>query len=271
MKSSHDVVLRTGRIKLPVGSLFWQEAGQGETIIFLHGSWHDSGQWLPVRQALATQYHCIAPDLIGFGESSRAATSHSIALEVEALHGLLTALRIDRCAFVGHSLGAWVALQYALRYPQQVQALALVEPEGLVAQNLPGRWRLERWLTAPFSPLPWLLSVGAPLLGRVGLKAQVKAWQRRRQILRQSPAACQILFRRRWVVIVAEMVDPRQLSPHCPTLFLTTPATAQVNGGFPHHQQQSLPPAATPLGLEAEATATCLRQFLSPASMAAVP
>lgn len=47
MKSSHDVVIRTGRMKLPSGTLFWHEAGKGDTLIFLHGSWCDSTQWLP--------------------------------------------------------------------------------------------------------------------------------------------------------------------------------------------------------------------------------
>jgi pimeloyl-ACP methyl ester carboxylesterase len=138
MKSSYEVVMRTGRLKVPSGTLFWHEAGRGETLVFLHGSWHDSSQWLPVMQALATEYHGLVPDLIGFGESVSTATTHSVDLEVEALHTLLQALRISRCVLVGHSLGAWVALRYAQRYPDQVRGVAVVEPEGADASRSSG-------------------------------------------------------------------------------------------------------------------------------------
>jgi pimeloyl-ACP methyl ester carboxylesterase len=240
MKPSYDVPMRTGRLKLPVGSLYWHEAGKGEVVVCLHGSWHDSTQWLPVIQELATGYHCLAPDLVGFGESSRASTPHSIALEVEALQGLLTALRIHQCRLVGHSLGAWVALQYALSYPSQVQGLVLIEPEGWAHQHPPGHWRLDRWLTAPLATL--LLSATAPLLAGLGWKTQVNRWRRRQQTLRQSPAACQILFRRRAAAIAAEHISPQALPAHLPVLELPSSATA-----------------TTALGVETSAIATALR------------
>jgi len=50
------IPIRTGRIKLPLGTVTWHEGGnpQGETILLLHGSWHDNTQWLPLMQAMAT-------------------------------------------------------------------------------------------------------------------------------------------------------------------------------------------------------------------------
>ncbi|NJL46649.1 MAG: alpha/beta fold hydrolase [Leptolyngbyaceae cyanobacterium SM2_5_2] len=173
--------------------MFWHEAGQGDTIIFLHGSWHTSSQWLPVIHQLAPRFHCLAPDLLGFGESSSSRKPLSITLQVHALHDLLAALRIQRCVFAAHSLGTWVALQYALHYPQQVGGLALMYPEGLVTQDVRSRWRLERWLTRPLSPLPWLLSATALLPSRLKPKAQTSVWQRY-QVLHQSPAASPIII-----------------------------------------------------------------------------
>ncbi len=262
MKSSHEVVMRTGRLKVTSGTLFWHEAGRGETLVFLHGSWHDSSQWLPVMQALATEYHGLVPDLIGFGESVSTATTHSVDLEVGALHTLLQALRISRCVLVGHSLGAWVALRYAQRYPDQVRGVAVVEPEGLVGS--PGsRWRLDRWLMNPLSPLVAVMTLAAWFGGR----GKLRALQRRRHTLRQAPAACQILFRRRPADIAAEQIDPNTLPIQTVVQFLANPVSpaehVSWSSGMMLGLVQPVPAAATPLGLEESSTAAALRQFLT--------
>ena len=99
------IPIRTGRMKRPLGTVTWHEGGnpQGETILLLHGSWHDSTQWLPLMQAMATVYHCLAPDLLGFGESLRdGKTPYSVALQVDMLHSWLSALR-HRAISTGHS------------------------------------------------------------------------------------------------------------------------------------------------------------------------
>ena len=269
MKSANDVLIRTGRIKLPDGTMFWHEAGQGDTIVFLHGSWHHSSQWLPVIHHLAPSYHCLAPDLLGFGESSRRQPL-SITLEVHALHDWLAALRVHNCVLAAHSLGAWVAMQYALHYPQQVRGLALIHPEGLATQNAESRWRLDRWLTRPLSPLPWLLLASAPLLARLGFKAQANVWQRY-QLLRRSPAACQLLFRRRAAAIAAELVSPQQLALEQPTLLLEPSALGirpqpwayASPAGALAGQYWPVPAASTELGVEAKATATALQNLMT--------
>lgn len=257
MKSFHDVVIRTGRMKLPSGTLFWHEAGKGDTLVFLHGSWQDSTQWLPLIQTLGADHHCLAPDLLGFGESS-SAPLHSIALEVEALAGWLQALRIKTCVLVGHSLGAWVALRYSLQYPDQVKDLVLIEPEGLTSQTQ--SHRLDRWLTSPLSPLVPVLAL-SPLLSRLGGKATLQAWKQRRHTLRQSPAACQILFRRRAAAIAAERVDPLSLGL-APTLLIADPKadpTALTPAATTGARHWPIPPAANDLGLDIAATAQALR------------
>ena len=259
--------LRTGRIKLPLGSIFWQEAGQlrGETVVFLHGSWADSAQWLPVMQHLAAAHHCLAPDLLGFGESLRAdKTPYSIALQVESLHGLLSALRIHRCRLVAHSLGAWVAGQYALTYPNQVQSLAVIAPEGVTDAQLRGRWRRDRWLVAPWSPLPLML----PWLGN-GLWA--KTMRDRRHCLRQAPAACKILFQRRAAAIHGELLQQRLGEITAPTLVAESaaadPLTQRLTQAWlrlspaAHHAEVAA--ASTPLGVDAAEFTAALGQLIT--------
>ena len=260
-----DIPLRTGRMRLPQGTVFWHEGGrpQAEAVIFLHGSWHDSTQWLPLMPCLSPQHHYLAPDLLGFGESSRP-VAYSIATQVDCLHSLLIALRIYRCHLVGHSLGAWVAGQYALTYPDQVLSLAVLAPEGVSTTGLGGRWRRDRWLVAPWSPLPLVL----PWLGK---GAWAKALRDRRRCLRQSPAACQLLFQRRAAAIQGERLEASLGQLGAPALVLGSPdadpVTHQLTQAWLHRlpapQYVELPSADSPLGVDSAALATALQSTLA--------
>ncbi len=253
--------LRTGRMRLPQGAVFWHEGGrpQGEATIFLHGSWQDSTQWLPLMPHLTPQHHYLAPDLLGFGESSRP-SAYSIALQVDCLHSLLSALRIYRCRLVGHSLGAWMAGQYALTYPDQVLSLAVLAPEGVNAAGIGGRWRRDRWLVAPWSPLPLVL----PWLGK---SPWAKALRDRRRCLRQSPAACKLLFQRRAAAIKGEQLGANLGQLTAPTLVLGSAAADPVNHRLAqtwlHHlhapQYAELTPADVPLGVDSAELAAALQ------------
>lgn len=254
-------------MKLPLGSIFWQEAGQprGETVVFLHGSWADSAQWLPVMQHLAVTHHCLAPDLLGFGESLRAdKTPYAIALQVESLHGLLSALRIHRCRLVAHSLGAWVAGQYALTYPDQVLSLAVIAPEGVTDARLRDRWRRDRWLVAPWSPLPLVL----PWLGN---SPWAKTMRDRHQCLRQAPAACKTLFQRRAAAIRGELLTQGLGQITAPALVVESAAADPITQRLTetwlrlspaaHHAEVAA--ASTPLGVDAAEFTAALGQLIA--------
>ena len=65
------MLLRNSRRKLSQGLLFWSETGEGIPVILLHGAWNNSSQWSLVIEKLAQDFHCFAPDLLGFGESEK--------------------------------------------------------------------------------------------------------------------------------------------------------------------------------------------------------
>lgn len=266
--------MRQGRIKLTCGSLFWHEVGTGETLVFLHGSWWDSNQWLAVMQDLSQEFHCIAPDLLGFGESETGPLPYSIALESECLARFMATLRESRFYLVTHSLGAWVGLRYALNYPQQVKGLIVIEPEGLQPPGLSSRWRQAQWLTHRLSPWPFLLRLGAPLARRLGHGSTIQTWQQQRHRLKQHPAACRILFQRRAAELRAELVQDHLSQLQMPSLALVgdaasktgqrlTRAFVEATGPEAHYQTLATTPLA--LGLEPQAVAQTIRQFVSTA------
>lgn len=201
--------LRNSRMKLSQGHIFWREIGQGEALVFLHGSWHDSSQWVPVLEQLGVDYHCLAPDLLGFGESEHPDIHYSIELQIEALAEYLENLRLKQIYLVGHSLGAWIAASYALKYLDQVRGLVLIAPEGIQAEKLKQRWNWAKLLLARPPILFWLLRSLRPIAKVFGASKRIERSLQFRQQMLQAPAARQLLFQRRRAEIKAELLQER--------------------------------------------------------------
>jgi pimeloyl-ACP methyl ester carboxylesterase len=212
--------LRNSRIKLPLGQIFWREVGQGPILVFLHGSWNDGSQWLPLIEHLSQDYHCFAPDLLGFGESEHPKLHYSIELQVECLLAYLEALHIPQVFLVAHSLGGWIAASYALKYVEQVSGLILIAPEGVPADGYRRSWRKTRWLIGRPPIASSFLRSLLPLARLFGRHKGIEQALQLRQQLKNSPTACQLLFRRRWPEIQSELLQEQLEWMKVPTLIL---------------------------------------------------
>ncbi len=107
-------------------------AGQGTPAILVHGlaaSLHDWDMLLP--ELAARGYAGYAADLLGHGESAKPARSSQYTSDSVLSHwtGWIDSLGLDEPAvLIGHSLGGYLSLQYALHHPERVRALVLVNP-----------------------------------------------------------------------------------------------------------------------------------------------
>ena len=112
--------------------------GNSETILFLHGSGPGVFAWANWRYALnacGETYDCIAPDLLGFGQSGHPETLPKnrqgwTDLWVNQLIELLDALGIQKAHVVGNSLGCSIALELLLEYPERFGRVVLMGPGG---------------------------------------------------------------------------------------------------------------------------------------------
>lgn len=204
-----DLLLRNSRIKLSQGQVFWREIGSGPILVFLHGFFTDSSQWLSVIEHLNREHHCFAPDLLGFGESERPNIHYSIELEVECLAEFLEALKLREVYLIGHSLGGWIAASYALKYLEQVRGIVLVAPSGVQAEKIGGNERWTRWLLGRPPILFWLLRSLRLPAQFLGFSKKISAALEMRQQLLQSPTTCKLLFQRRPSEIQAELLEER--------------------------------------------------------------
>jgi pimeloyl-ACP methyl ester carboxylesterase len=212
--------LSNSRIKLPLGQVFWREIGQGPILVFLHGSWSDSSQWLSVIEHLSQTYHCFAPDLLGFGESEQPKVHYSIQLEMECLLNYLQALHLAPVYLVGHSLGGWIAASYALEYSDQVSGLVLIAPEGVQAEGKQGSGRWARLLVGRPPIAYGILRSLYPFARLIGRHKGIEQALRQRKQLTSSPIACQLLFRRRPKEIQAELLQEKLEWLKVPSLIL---------------------------------------------------
>ncbi len=108
------------------------DVGEGEPIVFLHGNPTSSYLWRNVIPHLSTGYRCIAPDLIGMGDSDKlpdgGPDSYTFAEHRRYLDGLLEALDLgDNVTLVIHDWGSGLGFDWAFRHPDRVKGIAYME------------------------------------------------------------------------------------------------------------------------------------------------
>ena len=216
------MVYRNSRIKLSTGQIFWREAGDSDrpTLIFLHGSWHDSTQWQEIVEPLSKDFHCLALDLLGFGNSIALQIPSSIEMEVTCLHEFINALKLRSIYFVGHSLGAWIAINYALKYPNTIQGIVAIAPEGLSLKSWGQYSQLTKLLLAnPLLLKSWLMGLQVMTAvsdGADSLTKKLAYWE----IFVKFPTTCNLFFRRSTKSISNELTANKLFQFKAPVLIL---------------------------------------------------
>jgi len=107
----------------------YQESGEGEPLICLHGA---GGLRLSRAHALlAAQYRVIVLEIPGFGQSPVNERSQSMAALAHALRQAAEALELERYSLMGNSFGGTLALWWAVQHPERLQALILAAPAAI--------------------------------------------------------------------------------------------------------------------------------------------
>ncbi len=108
----------------------------GPPVVLVHGAGFNSAAWTGDVEVWAQTHRVYAVDLIGEpGLSAPARPALSSDSYAEWLDDVLDGLGVTQAAFVGASLGGWMALDLALRRPERVARLALLAPGGIGRQK----------------------------------------------------------------------------------------------------------------------------------------
>ena len=107
--------------------LHYVMGGEGDPVVLLHGypqSWYE---WRHIMPALAKNYTVIAPDVRGFGDSSKPITGYDGNTTAEDIYQLVSQLGFDNIFLVAHDVGAQTAYSFAASHPNNVSKLVLMD------------------------------------------------------------------------------------------------------------------------------------------------
>ena len=105
------------------------DRGMGHPVLFVHGFPLNCEMWRPELDALALEYHVIAPDLRGFGQSEGSGDA-TVTMEqfADDIAALLGHLGIDEpVTYCGLSMGGYIAWPFLQKYPERVNSLVLCD------------------------------------------------------------------------------------------------------------------------------------------------
>jgi haloalkane dehalogenase len=117
------------QINVLESTMAYREAGDREApiVLFLHGNPTSSYLWRNILPLVSTVAHCIAPDLIGFGQSGKPEIEYRFADHVRYLDAFLEQAGITSAFVVAHDWGSGLAFQLAARRPEFIRGLAFME------------------------------------------------------------------------------------------------------------------------------------------------
>ncbi|MDI9244160.1 alpha/beta hydrolase [Marinobacter sp. CHS3-4] len=131
-------------------NIHYQDRGQGEPIILMHGIFSALQTWDDWAEELSKTHRVIALDMPGFGLTGAPEDLERFNEQevVAAFEGFVDALGLGRVSLAGNSLGGFLAAHYAAKHPDRVKRLVLLDPFGY-PQDTP--WLLDVGTSAPVS------------------------------------------------------------------------------------------------------------------------
>ena len=111
-------------------NLAYTRLGKGTPLMLVHGFPLDSSSWNELIPYLKDHFDLILPDLRGFGKSTTVEAPYTLSDIADDLAGLLDDLGVEKTALAGHSMGGYISLAFAKKYPQRVSGLGLIASQA---------------------------------------------------------------------------------------------------------------------------------------------
>ena len=141
------------------------DADPRPVVVLLHGSPGRAADFRALAPHLSPEFRLIAPDLPGFGDSSRAVADYSLAAHAQYVLALLDRRGIERAHFGGFSMGGGVALNVAALAPERVRSLTMLAAVGVQEMELLGDYHLNHALHGLQLAGLWLVREATPHFG----------------------------------------------------------------------------------------------------------
>jgi 2-hydroxymuconate-semialdehyde hydrolase len=183
-----DFAQRKRFVRVGTARVAYREEGHGEPLLLVHGCPFSSFVWREVIALASPSFRCLAPDLLGLGDTETPPDADwSLRAQSATIVGFLDALGVERCHVVGHDHGGAVAQLLAAEHPERIARLVIANAEAY--DNWPSR-----------EERPFVRATQVPLLGY----ALLWAWSWR-PLFRLTMATGKAVCDRR--VLTPELLD----------------------------------------------------------------
>jgi pimeloyl-ACP methyl ester carboxylesterase len=119
------------RVMTRVGEIAYAERGEGPAALFVHGVFLNSYYWRHVMARLSDERRCLAPDLLGHGDTpARPDQDVSLRAEADALEAFCEAMGLDEVDVVANDSGSAIAQIFAARHPERIRTLTLTNGDA---------------------------------------------------------------------------------------------------------------------------------------------
>jgi len=214
------------RKSIRVGDIEWPylESGKAtvEPIVLVHGFGGDKDNWTLYAPYLTRHHRVICPDLPGFGENDRSVDrDYRMQAQARRLREFLDALGVDRCHLAGNSMGGFIALQFALDFPERLASLTLLDNAGVAGTGISD---LQKAIKQGSNPLELKTMADVDrLLAFVYRKPPFMPRQFKRVMLDDALANAQVLEKVFWTLAkegIAGALNARLGEVQAPTLIV---------------------------------------------------
>jgi len=149
-------------VQVGATDIHYQEAGEGQPLVLLHGMSSCAEAWFQQFEAFAPYLRVIAYDSVNHGHSANSPRDQPEPDRADELEGFLQALGLTRPIIAGNSMGAMTTIRWAARYPDSAAALV---PSGMGIGPFPGG--TARAAAEPLDDQTLFLPVGDSLTGNL--------------------------------------------------------------------------------------------------------
>ena len=148
-------------LTIPVqgGDLHVWRSGSGPPVVLVHGITANHVSWTKVVRALEGEAMLVVPDLRGRGRSNGLPGPYGMTVHADDIAATLDHLDIDRAILAGHSMGGWVVANTAVRHPDRVSRLVIIDGGAAFPQMDGVELPVEETLNAVLGPSMQRLSM----------------------------------------------------------------------------------------------------------------
>lgn len=177
----------------PDGQLAYRDEGQGETILFVHGTPTSSLEYVGLINRLKVNYRCLAIDHLGFGGSDKPKDAdYSIQAHASRLNSLLSELSVGAFHLVLHDFGGVIGLPLALQQSSRVRSLTIINSWAWPLIETESQMKSQLWILQS-AMMKWLY-LNLNFSPKILLKM---AWGKHASLTKEKHKAYQGAFRSR--------------------------------------------------------------------------